>query len=299
MIRQKIIPLTLLLFLTFIFCLPLKLRSQGIDSTQWARKQIFAAPSKTFIPHGNESVKFVDVITKPVINILINGKGPFRMLIDVGANITLLQKNLVKQLGLRNLRPNGGKLLLVDSIKIGNASFTGIVAGEDEWKENIDGVIGFNIFKNCLLSFDYTQQRLNLLAGELPAPDNKTIFRYTNHLGLPYYTLSVGADTLEVLLDTGMSGYFAINSKYKDRFKFSGHEKNVTTTSSYYKGSATLLPLLDKIKIGRYAFNNCPTVISVEDGNRLGSGIFQYFTLTFDQKNNTFRITGDKSNFEL
>ena len=277
------------LFFCFYYYTPIfhiASQAQTIDSMQWARKKIFAAPLETLVPANSQSVKFIDGTIKPVIEVLINSKGPFRMLVDVGANVTLLQKKLVGELQLKNLRPEGGKLLIVDSIRIGSAKFSGIVAGESEWQENIDGVIGFNLFSECLLSFNYPNRILTVSTGELSKPDNNAIFEYATHFGLPYYNLKIGKDTLEVLLDTGMSGYFAVNSKLKDNHKFDLHKTTVSTTSSYYKGKATQTLLRDEIKIGKYAFHSCPTVISEEEGNRIGSGMFQYFVLTFDQKIN-------------
>src|SRR5207253_2037679 len=96
---------------------------------------------------------------------------------------------------------------------------------------------------------------------------------------------------------TGMSGFFAINTKATGNLQFYNSTKTINTTSSYYKGNAIQAVLKNKIKLGDYGFSNCPVVISVEDGNRIGSGLFQYFTLTFDQKNKTFSLSGNNNNF--
>ena len=63
------------------------------------------------------------------------------------------------ELKLPVLRPGEtSKLLSLGSVQIDGAHFEDLVVGAKSWNENIDGVIGFNLFTNCLVMMDYTRQ---------------------------------------------------------------------------------------------------------------------------------------------
>lgn len=274
--------------------------SQQIDSVQWARTQILAAPLKTVLAKQKVSVPLVGGKLLPVVEVMINGQGPYRLLVDAGANITLLQTKVTTALKLKNLRPDGGKLLLVNEIKIGDASFYGVVVGDNAWDENIDGIVGFNLYKECLVTFDYPRQQLEFEYGYLPAADGKEVFDYFLDKRLPYINLIAKNDTVKVLVDTGMSGHLDINSSEERKFQYlHGQETRVKSKSFYFEGDVIKRTLQKPLEIGQYKIVKSPIVISPEPGNRMGSSIFQYFRLSFDQKNQRLRFSAPLDVIEI
>jgi predicted aspartyl protease len=274
--------------------------SQEIDSAVWAKTQAAAAPLKTVLAKKRVSVALVGGKFLPLVDVMINGKGPYRLLVDAGANITLLQTKVADELRLKNLQPNGRKLLYVKEIKIGEASFFGVVVLDDAWDENIDGIVGFNLYKDCLATFDYPQQQLQFEYGQLPAADRKEVFDYYLDKRLPHINLMSNNDTIKVLVDTGMGGHLDINTSDERKFQYvQGKETRVKSKSFYFEGDVVKRMLQDPLKIGQYKIINSPIVISPEEGNRMGSGIFQYFSLTFDQKNQRLRFSSKSKMIEI
>lgn len=261
------------------------------DSVQWAKALAITAPLKTKLELDRVSVPLVGGKFLPLVEVMINGKGPYRLLVDTGANITLLQGKIVKELGLRNLRPDGTRMYYVREIRIGKAIFSGTVVFEDNWDEAIDGIVGFNLYKDCLVTFDYPQQLVQFEHGELPVSDNEKIVDYMLEKRLPYINLIINNDTLRVLVDTGMAGHLDVNKDEERRIEYmEGKETIVKSKSFYFSGDVIKRVLKKPIVIGKYRIINSPIVISEEKGNRLGSSIFQFFCLTFDQKNLRIRF---------
>lgn len=265
---------------------------QVIDSVQWAKKQVAAAPLKTVLAKQKVSVPMLGGKLLPLVEVMFNGKGPYRLLVDAGANVTLLQTKVVNELKLKILQPNGRSLFFVNEMRIGNAAFYGVVVTDDAWDENIDGIVGFNLYKDCLVTFDYPQQQLQFEYGHLAGADNKEVFDYYLDKRLPHINLIVNNDTIKILVDTGMSGHLDINTSEEKKFKYvSGQETRVKSKSFYFEGDVVKRMLEMPLEIGQYKIVNCPIVISPEEGNRMGSSIFQYFCLTFDQKNQRIKLT--------
>ena len=117
---------------------------------------------------------------KPYVSVMVNGRGPFRFLIDTGTGgQALVSPELADELALpvvghaRLMDPSGlgeqrSDILRVHSLKIAGVEFADIKAirhrlyGEEE---NCQGVLGFTLFKDYLLTLDYPGRRLVLTSG--------------------------------------------------------------------------------------------------------------------------------------
>jgi hypothetical protein len=120
---------------------------------------------------------------RPSIPVLINGRGPYRMGVDWGANALLLSETTARDLGLAVVTDSttspGRQLRIaaVDSIAIGEARFAGLVCTLGGFRDTaIAGVLGFNVFADALLTLDLPRRSLMLDPGDLPAPDDHTVF---------------------------------------------------------------------------------------------------------------------------
>src|SRR5438132_9375626 len=66
-----------------------------------------------FVPAGGVSMPMLDFGGRPVVEVTINGKGPFRLVLDTGASVTVLDTSLAADLGL------AGTSTEVDELRIG------------------------------------------------------------------------------------------------------------------------------------------------------------------------------------
>ena len=257
-----------------------------------ARRRVVLPPKVTRLETSTVRVPMVGTKTLPLVNVTLNGKGPYKLLVDTAANVTLLQMRVADELGLPVLRPgDASKLVALKSMRIGGAQFDDMVVGARSWNEEIDGVLGFAVFADCLLKMDYPRQELILRKGELPAANGKDIFRYGLDNRSPTLEILIGSEKLNILVDTGARQAIVVPNAIASKFRFNGELKPGPTLSTFHTAASQsqIGRLADTVRMGIHHIEG--TKVHVwEDVPVLGSDLFKDFVLTFDQKNRTLRI---------
>jgi len=261
-------------------------------------------PLKTSIAAPVE-VPMGSMAGRPTIDVMINGKGPFRFLVDTGAGTTVINQDLAKELGLAvvdttrigdPMNPNAIKADVVEvpSMTIGGATFETFTAAS--WDRGYliragetnppRGVIGFPVFRELLVTFDYVDKKLRLASGSLPKADGKTVVPYDAPMGIPEFTVNVGGVDVTTHLDTGSGGFYSVPKRYLDQLKFKGPLEEVgrartVNTEMVLKGAE----LDGKLSLGQYAWEKPFVIVSDELplGN-LGGQALASFAITFDQR---------------
>jgi hypothetical protein len=111
----------------------------------------------------------------------INGTGPWRLRIDWGANAFVISDSLARTLDLPRAgefpTPNGPRpIVSVESVSIGDSRFEGLTAAVGGFLDaSSDGVLGFNVLADLLMTFDFPGKTLVLSHGELAVSDGTTI----------------------------------------------------------------------------------------------------------------------------
>lgn len=135
-------------------------------------------------PAGKEvvTVPFELVNNRPFIKIMVNGKGPFRFVIDTGASMSVLSDKTAAELGLKpvakggNARAIGGSgsfpILygLLDSISIGETKIdvvpiyirTVYSAEDSPESERSDGYLGLSVLSHFATTIDYQTRQIVL-----------------------------------------------------------------------------------------------------------------------------------------
>jgi Aspartyl protease len=168
---------------------------------------LFAAPTR------------LDRIGRVMTQVMVNGKGPFRFVIDTGASRSTLAPHLAKSLGLsqsvgRNVMLNGVTgaaevtTVPVDSIEIGALKFenqnlpvifTSIMG-------NADGILGVAGFDDQRIDVDFKKDRVTVLAsdGKRPHFSMVTARATRNVNGLMILDVRVGRRIkAKAVIDTG------------------------------------------------------------------------------------------------
>ena len=167
---------------------------------------LFAAPTR------------LDRIGRVMCQVMVNGKGPFRFVIDTGASRSTLSPHLAKALGLstpgRNVILNGVTgaaevaTVAVDKLEIGALKFenqhlpvifTSIMG-------NADGILGVAGFADQRIDVDFKKDRVSVLEsnGRRPHYSLVTTRVERNVNGLMIFDMRIGRRLkVKAVLDTG------------------------------------------------------------------------------------------------
>src|SRR5262245_55581809 len=189
---------------------------------------LFAAPTR------------LDRIGRVMTHVKVNGKGPFRFVIDTGASRSTLAPHLARALGLkesvgRNVMLNGVTgaaevpTVAVDSIEIGALKFehqnlpvifTSIMG-------NADGILGVAGFQDQRIDVDFKRDRVSVLEsnGRRPHYSMVTARAVRNDNGLMIVDVRLGRRIkAKAVIDTGTERTLR-NRALQDRIN-KGHNKH-------------------------------------------------------------------------
>jgi len=171
-----------------------------------------------YVAAGN-SVPLEDWRGKPIVDLTIQGEGPFRFILDSGADVTVIDHGLAgrfefKQLGQTEIgSPLGGtvpatRLQLSDvhlgSIDLGTVEALDIdLAGVLGSGDAPVGVLATADLGRRSLAFDFSGKRLSVSDTLLPPANGSDVFDFCSPTGKPSMTVQVGGEQHCVNLDTG------------------------------------------------------------------------------------------------
>ncbi len=250
----------------------------------------------------------------PAVEVMVNGKGPFLFAIDTGAQgAARVDSSLVAQLGLKvtgqALGSDGSgrnarslDTVKLDSIKIGDIEFREVSAITRDYNlspnlPKIDGILGFNLFAEYLLTLDFPAKRVRVETGELPKSNGENILNFENPNGVAIVEIQVGSQKVKAHIDSGnMVGGFILSTAVVEKSNMASQPVMVgkaRTVSNEIE--IKQVRLKDTIRLGNFEFAE-PTVTfpALSDAN-IGASILQNFALTFDQKNKRVKLEKTKA----
>ena len=257
-------------------------------------------PAKVELASSNVVVPIRMEKGRPVVEVSIDGKGPFPFVLDTGAGGTVLSGELTKELGLPvvgevqigdPIHPQSisAKQVRIDRLQIGAASFSGLRATSMEnsgFQEHLGarGVLGMPVFSELLLTLDCGRGEIRVARGELPEPDGKQVVALQPGHGIRV-PITVGTVDLVADLDSGSPASISLLHKYMDELPLEGkpvevgHARTVSAEFAVYGAT-----LKGDVKIAGYnlerpalRFNDLPFA-------NIGSEVLKRFAVTIDQK---------------
>ena len=176
---------------------------------------------------------------RPVVDVTVDGKGPFPFVLDTGAGGTVLESELAKELGLPEagevrigdpINPHSiaAKQFRIDRLAIGGAIFSGMVATAMEnggFQQHLGarGILGMPLFAELLLTLDYGRGELRIGRGELPAPDGRELVALSRGFGGTIRVpITVASLSIEADLDSGSAGGVSLPEKIHGRASAGG-----------------------------------------------------------------------------
>jgi predicted aspartyl protease len=253
---------------------------------------------------------------KPYVMVEINGKGPYRFIIDTGTGAeAFVSPELADELQLpkapeavvlNDPSKQGGQrvpVVVLPTIRLAGVDFTSVrairhaVTGE---AGTCQGMLGFTLFRNYLLTLDFPNRLVKLAEGALTPDGEKAVLPFRMQDGVPIASLSVNGQEVEAQLDSGGGGLtlpeaLAAHQKWDVPPVVFATGQTLTT-----RFDIKAARLYGYVKVGKYTFDH--PVVEIHPAFPLvnfGSPPMQSFSITFDQKHLLVRLNAKEDHLKL
>ena len=194
-------------------------------------------------------------------------------------------------------------IVLLQSIGLAGLKFSDVkaivhkVTGE---AGSCQGMLGFTLFRDYLLTLDFPNRRVLLALGTLTDDGDKTVLPFRMPDGVPIMRLHVDGQSVEAQLDSGGSGLTlpeALATHLKWGIPPVVFATGQTMTTRFAIKAARLS---GDVQVACYTFDN--PVVEIHPAFPLvnfGSPPMQSFAITFDQKSLLVRLLAKGTRFQL
>lgn len=243
-------------------------------------------------------------------------QGPYRFLIDTGSSVTLVSPALVQRYPGRGAVPASVPPLRVRGaegsvVELPRSSLRRIELGAARFEEvevlvydcaplsahlgvPIDGVLGFPLFRETLLTLDYPGNRVILRPAGAETPQPGSVVPFDDSRKTPLISVRLGGRSLIALIDSGSDAAFSLNPVgIAPRFAAGPVEGAVVGTIAGER-QQTVGRLEEALAIGDQVFER-PVVDSTDELSAIGGGMLRHFAVTFDQKRDRVTLYRDQS----
>lgn len=244
------------------------------------------------LPAGGTTVPMLDIGGRPVVEVSVNGNGPFRMILDTGASFTVVNPEWIggatgpttlKELRIgtfaRHDMPVGSQLLF----------------GGNTPAEFPRGVLSALAFPGYLVTLDYVAKTVSIRKGALPAANGTRVFQYGADEVLPVVPVRVAGREFHLHLDSGSPGGVMLPLRFSKELPLAA-ELTTAGTARTVAGAFDVFraPVKGAIELGEFTID-VPSVrfSDLRPGPEPGPGNIGFEALR------TFRVTLDSANRRL
>jgi hypothetical protein len=233
--------------------------------------------------------------------------GPYRFLIDTGSSVTLVSPALARRYPgwsppsgpRRVMGPDGSVVELQEAsmrrLELGGVRFDDVpvllydcAPFTAHLGVRIDGVLGFPLFREALLTLDYPNSRVVVQSAKAATPGPGTTVAFDDGRKTPLVPVKLGDRTLVALIDSGSDMTFSINPVgLEPRFAF-GPVDGATVATIAGDRVQQIGRLAQTITVAGVPFVE-PIVDLSDELSAIGAGALKHFSVTFDQRND--RVT--------
>jgi len=168
----------------------------------------------------------------PSCDVLINGRGPYRMVVDTGGSLIIaLDQTVADELNLKSVAPGSirgasGKTetgqIVLDDVQLGSIRLRRVIGRTFDVRSAVlnaaDGVLGTGVFLGGRMTLDFAGGQLAVArSSEKPGPGRAVDARVISDAKL-IVPLTLGAQTGVGLLDTGADVIALAPSRLKQLF---------------------------------------------------------------------------------
>jgi hypothetical protein len=258
-----------------------------------------SSPPERVVIEGRAEVPMVLDRGLPIVEVRVDGRGPFRFGIETGARLIAVTPALAESLDLpRAEGSHDPAACRVDSLSIGAVRLEGLrVTPLETARGGIDGLLGLPAFEDLLLTLDYPGRRVVLERGALPEPDGREVLairRVGPFWGVP---IEAAGQAFLAIVDTRSTGAFGFTHGDTLRLEHDGP----LVVAGVARGAAIpATPVLrgrlaGDVTIGRHVFTRPSFHVRAlpphfPQNPILGSVALQGFSVTLDQRRARLRL---------
>ena len=252
---------------------------------------------------------------KPFVMVMVNGKGPFRFVVDTGTSAEAFvtpeladQLNLpvTGQVHLSDPSKQGGQkvpLVQLQTLEVAGVVFTDVKAARHTLSSadgNCDGLLGFELFRDHLLTLDYPNRRMTLGFGSLEPDGERSVLPFRTPYGIPIVALHIGNLQIDAQIDSGGTG-LSLPEEIVTQLKFDSNPADFGVAESIStRFQLRAAKLASDVRLGSYTFTRPFVEInSAFPLANLGSCAMQNFVFTFDQKSGLVRFESSQQTLRL
>lgn len=297
--REKTLPARLLLLI---------LACAVLSSGCLSLRRTAPRPGRTIFKEPTTTVPARVIGNLLIVETKWDRHGPYRFLVDTGSSVTHVTPELANRYVAEDFPPPPGSLIRVrsstgESIELPPTTLKQIALGDVTFRYvpaviydcatlsahlgiKIDGILGFPLFRDTLLTLDYPNSRV-ILAQRQPAPPllpGSTI-PFNNPNKTPLIPLQLGETTFFALIDSGSDAPLSLNPIGLDPTFAVAPRPGATIGTLTGDHTQQIARLADTVHIGDYAIPR-PIVDVTDELSALGGRVLRHFTLTFDQERN-------------
>jgi len=153
----------------------------------------------------------------------------------------------------------------------------------------IDGVLGFPLFRDTLLTLDYPGSRVLLQPANSNTLTPGTVIQFDDRSKVPLIQVRMGNRNFISLIDSGSDSDFSLNPVGLEP-QFAEAPRIGATVGTIIVGDRVqrIGRLAESISIAGHVFER-PIVDLTDELSTVGSGMLRHFAVTFDQERN--RVT--------
>lgn len=234
-------------------------------------------------------------------------KGPYTFLIDTGSSATLISPSLAQRYGtvLKNVdgtraqvaaKAADGDTVMLDSINLkrfslGEVRFENVQALVYDCTGisvnlgiRVDGILGFPLFREVLLTLDYPHRKVVLATAKgAAALEPGTVVPFSADQRTPIITLQVNNQNFFALIDSGSDSTLRLNPVGLTLHYAQEPRPGaiVSTLSGDHRQSVARLG--DEVLLGDHKLSK-PVVEITDELSAIGGAVLRNFTVTFDQE---------------
>lgn len=244
---------------------------------------------------------------RPVVELRLEGKGPYRFILDTGAGSTVVDAALARELGLRAVGETrlgdpsdpealAAQMVYAESLVLGGVALSGVTMAAFDVRSlmgaSYGGILGLPDLEAFLVTLDYPRGRVRMERGELD-PGAAGVVAYDSPDGIISLPLRVDGRVLTAHLDSGNPGGFMLPRAVADSVALLSGPVEIGRAQTVNSESVVWLARLrGDIQVGGLTYAQPEVHLSdlLDRWANIGFEQLRELAVTVDQRNRRLRL---------